>query len=522
MKKNKGKLAVVYVFSLLVLSLTYSCKKEVLNFTTEEQFVSIAEFISSDTTRFSVFYKMMKEGRLTDALSSYNPNGNSYTLFLPTDSAFDSYIKQNKNYYNVDQLLADNAFIRVLVRYHVVNREFRTNDFPFGALPDTTLSGDNLTIGFSNDLDTTIYKVNNVAPVIRQNIEASNGYIHIISKVLEPIVYSSYDLLKLNPDYSIFTAALDTTRINDKMGIYTTNGSNRKNIYTLLVEPDSIYNKSGIYSIDDLISLIKPENSNFSREDNGLYQFVAYHILDGSYFLDNFENSKNYNTWASLPLRIDAGFIIKINQGVANFDTIITGTDTSVINYIEPVYDESNILSKNGPIHVISEIMNLYKPNRAQAIFQFYEEPLINNVRSVPNTYLFTLDNFTVLSWEGVKEISYIKSSSTAEKSSNLDYIQINGDFVISYIIPKLLPGKYSVRLRTNAFNQQNAIIQIFIDNHQIGGNLNLTSGATSDNPYKEFVLGEYEFTTYASHIVRIQSLIPGNFIWDYIRFIPV
>ncbi|MCX6327840.1 MAG: fasciclin domain-containing protein [Bacteroidia bacterium] len=524
MNEVKAKIVGLCIFSFLVLCLSYSCKKEVNNFRTEEQFVSIAKYISSDTTKFNIFFKMIKEGKLLDALSSYNPNGKSYTLFLPTDSAFYAYIKQNNNYSNITQLLTDNDFINVLVRYHVVNSEFRTNDFPFGALPDTTLSGDKLTIGFSNDLDTTIYKVNNVAPIINANIEASNGYIHIISKVLEPIVFSSYDLMKFNPDYSIITKALDTTGLKDKMGFYTTNdnGNIIKNIYTMLVEPDSIYHKSGIYSIEDLISHVKPINGNYSSEDNSLYQFTAYHILDGSYFLDNFENSVNYNTWASLPVRVDASFIIKINQGVANFGTIISGEDTSIINYIEPNYNESNILSKNGPIHIISEVMNLYKPARSERIYEFYEEPLIYNVKNVVNTYQFTMNKFTALTWQGVNEIKYIKSSSNAEMSTNKDYIQINGDFSISYNISKLLPGRYSVKLMANAFSQQNAIIQIFIDDHRVGGNVNLTSGGSSKNPYYEFVLGEYEFSTYTTHIIRIQSLIPGNFIWDYIKFTPV
>ena len=51
-----------------------------------------------------------------------------------------------------------------------------SNDFPFGALPAYTLSDDFLTVSFVIETDTSYYKINNQAPVIKPNIELSNGY----------------------------------------------------------------------------------------------------------------------------------------------------------------------------------------------------------------------------------------------------------------------------------------------------------------------------------------------------------
>ena len=126
----------------------------------------------------------MELGNLLTTLCGYNPYGEGYTLFLPTNEAVDHFIDQGNSYKSFDELLEDTIFLQELSRYHVVNRKIHTNDFPFGALNDTTLSGDWLTIGFFTDGDNALIKVNNTVPIIRANLDLVNGYIHVISSVL--------------------------------------------------------------------------------------------------------------------------------------------------------------------------------------------------------------------------------------------------------------------------------------------------------------------------------------------------
>ena len=83
------------------------------------------------------------------------------------------------------------------------------------------------------------------------------------------------------------------------------------------------------------------------------------------------------------------------------------------------------------------------------------------------------------------------------------------------------MPGKYQVELRVDAYNSNNATIRVWVDGKRIGGNLNLTSGGTSSNPYEEYIIGIAEFTSYEEHLLEINSLIPGIMRLDYVRFIP-
>ncbi|MEX0980570.1 MAG: fasciclin domain-containing protein [Bacteroidales bacterium] len=490
----------------------------------EIEYKTISEYINSKGDTFNLFRSLINAGELESTLAAYNPFGNGYTLFLPSNTAVNQFIEDNHTYGNFQDLLNDQEYVRTLVRYHVANLALNANDFPLGSLPDTTLSGDLLTIGFSGDLGSLVQVVNNYATVIDPNIYLINGYIHIIDEVLEPVTDNSYEWLKNNADFSIITQALEATELSDTFNIVSGKNISSGSSNTLLVESDDVFRERSIFSIDDLINRYSPDNQEYTSSENGLYQFVAYHILEGRYFLNNFEGENtNYNTYTNLPVSVNAtGVDIKINSGVEIFDTIIIGTDTSFIDFISLKYDKSNVLTTNGAIHLIDRVMELYKPRARQRVFQFYEEPLIDLVSQSPNTYEFNdPDKFEVIGWEGVDFIQYVKSLSDLEGVTNNDYIEIEGDFSIIYDLPKILPGNYMLSLRANVGSPDNAFIQIFLDGKAIGGNIDLTSSPGSGSFYT-YDIGQLSFINHEKHQLRIQTLIPGRLQWDAVIIQPI
>lgn len=526
------------ILTLLLIPLIFSsCDKTDDNqIYYDEDLISISAYLEDNKDNYSSFYKIVQEGRLSDPLSAYNPFGNGFTLFLPTDAAFESYIEQSPKYESFEELMEDTDFVRLLGRYHLVNIQMESNEFPYGALPDTTMSGDFLTIGFSTDLDSTVYKVNNLAPIISGNLEMTNGYVHVISQVLQPVNYSGYQWLKDNPDYSILAQALDITGLKDTLGIYrtTTSGQVVPNKYTILSEHDSIFQREGISDIDDLVVRYATPGLELTDPNNALYQFAAYHIMEGSYFLADLEKNGNYNTMANSPLGLLTGLEIKLNTGVDTFRLEIDEyQDTTYINYISIYYQESNILTKNGAVHFITEVLEYYTPGVATRTFQFYEEPEINAVRNTPGSYFFNKqeqDELEVISWIGPDFLLYYKSSSTSEPASNKDYLELEGNFKFDYTIPKILPGKYTVYIRAHGYNQNNehATILVYLDDKRMGGSYNLNSGGQSaSNPYSiqnngnGYKVGSIEFTKYSEHLVTIETLIPGLMLWDWVRFVP-
>lgn len=514
----------VIIISFIVCLFTfYSCDdKEVeANFEDVEQ-LTIYDYIVENEEEYSSFLKILEKGGIAKTLSAYNPDGIGYTLFLPNDDAINTFIQENDQFNSLDEMLNNTEYSKAFCKYHVVNLGIHSNDFPFGALPEYTLSYDYLTVSFVIETDTSYYKINNQAPVSRPNIELSNGYIHIIDKALIPITQTTYNWLNNNSGYSIFKAAVDLTGYKEIIDLNVKNEEEDARPFTLMIEHDSIFQKQKINSINDLITQISPINDNYADSDNPLNNFVGYHLLTENRFLDDFVGvASNFSTFSDIPVNINGtGLDILINKGKEVFDTIINGPDTTLIDYIRFNYDASNVLTQSGSIHFIDRILKQQQPSKAIQTFEFYEEQLFDEFREELGSYVIEDSSaLEVIEYSGA-DLFFVQESEESTAWSD-DYLQIDGDFKISYQIPKIVQGRYTVILRADAFSQANALIQVFIDGKNVGGLIDLSSGGTANSPFASIELGDIDFLRYENHLVEIRSLIPGRFLWDVIRFEP-
>ncbi len=515
--------AIITILLILVV-FSQSCQKKdvVASFEDMDQ-LTIYNYIVNNKDEYSSFLRILEVAGIDKTLSAYNPDADGYTLFLPSNKAIDEFISENDQFSSLQAMLNDKAYTTALAKYHVVNMSIISDNFPFGALPALTLSEDQLTVGFVNEPDTSYYNINNQAPVIKPNIEVSNGIIHLISKVLTPITYTSYNWLYNHSDYSIFKAAVDATGFDKTLDLNSKNPDSTANAFTLMMEPDSIFRKNGINNLDDLIAEVSPNNQNYKDPSNPLYNFVGYHLLSGVYYLDNFVNrATNYATYSDIPLNINGnGVDIKINKGKQTFDTIINKGDTTLVDYILFLYDESNINTQSGVIHFINRVMTQQQPSRATQTYEFGDEPVFQKYSQTPSSYLIEDSSSLVNIHYSGTDLFYVKEAEGSTNAWSTDYILMDGDFKISYTIPEIVQGNYTVNLNADAFNNSNAVVEVFIDGTKIGGLIDLTSGGNADSPFQEIELGDVNFIKYVKHTVEIQSLIPGRFLWDYISFEP-
>jgi uncharacterized surface protein with fasciclin (FAS1) repeats len=497
--------------------LFFTCKEEELyiSYYPEQKF-TVNSYIEANLDSFANYYKLLQAGDLTGALSAYNPYGNNFTLFLPTDRAFEKFFNDHPDYRNIDDLIADKEYAAILTKYHIVNSAFQTSDFPFGALPDTTATGNQLIIAIDSLSISPV--INGEAFIIKPDIEVLNGFIHVIDKVLVPITFQIAQWVEQRQDrFSIFYDALEVTGLD---GLLANDGR-----FTLLLESNQVYHKRGIHSVEDLKELYSPLNSDYTSDDNGLYRFVAYHILDDIYYLDDFEGSNfNYNTYSIFPVKVDGlGLNIRINQGVGILDTLINGIDTTFINYLGFQYDQSNNQANNGSIHLIDQVMELYLPGRTIVNNRFHDEPAIRRIRNEPVVKDFTAnDNLEFISWTGPEILSYVKTAENISGVWNDDYIRIAGNFTLRYEIPRLLPGRYNFFVAAHANNIENAMITIRLNGNPVGGNIDLSTGGTSNVPFYRFPIGTVELTEYKTHTIEVRTIIPGRFLCDMFVFEPI
>ncbi len=148
------------------------------------------------------------------------------------------------------------------------------------------------------------------------NIEVSNGYVHLIKSALIPISRTTYEWLEQRDDFSIFTDAVEATGLSAILDVNIKEDEEAEAV-TLLLEDNHIFAGRDIYSFEDLAAWISPGEDNYTDPANPLYGFVAYHILEGSSFLDDFaETASNYTTYSEVPVLINGlGLDITINNG---------------------------------------------------------------------------------------------------------------------------------------------------------------------------------------------------------------
>jgi uncharacterized surface protein with fasciclin (FAS1) repeats len=508
---------------IVLLGLLSSCQDTPVEAGFEDMIDFTIYDYMADSAAFSSFLAICEAGGIARTLSAYNPENLKYTLFLPDNEAVDRFIEESDRFSSLQELLSDAAYASSLSRYHVVDIDINADDFPFGALPEYTLSGDILTVSFVVEEDTSYYLINNQAPVVLPNVEASNGWVHVISEMLKPVVSTTYDWLSLNGGYSIFLEAADATGFSELLDLNIKDENETRRPFTLFVEHDSVYNRRGITSFEDLAARISPEDENYTSLTNPLYNFVGYHLLTDIHFMDDFaEDNTNYTTYSDIPLNVNGmGLDILINKGKMVFDTLISGEDTTFVDYIGFYFDYCNVLTQSGAIHFIDQVMEQVRPSRQIQTFRFLEEPLFDEYREEPGEYLIEdEDALEYITWEGA-DLIYVKEADEDFPTWEQDYIALEGDFTVSYQIPNIVQGNYSVFIRANAYYALNALVEVYIDGKKLGGLIDLTSGGTSNYPFAKVELGTINFLKYEGHLVEVRSLIPGLFRWDNIRFEP-
>jgi uncharacterized surface protein with fasciclin (FAS1) repeats len=126
--------------------------------------------IAASSGSFETLVTALKTAGLADALSAEGP----FTVFAPTDEAFAKLPAGT-----IEALLADKEKLTAVLTYHVVAGKVMAKDV-MGMTSATTAQGKKVTFDTSNGV-----MVNN-AKVVKADIVASNGVIHVIDTVLIP------------------------------------------------------------------------------------------------------------------------------------------------------------------------------------------------------------------------------------------------------------------------------------------------------------------------------------------------
>jgi uncharacterized surface protein with fasciclin (FAS1) repeats len=121
--------------------------------------------------KFTTLTKLLKRAGLVSALKQPGP----YTVFAPTDAAFKKVPKKT-----LKALLANKAKLKAVLLYHVVSGKVTAADV-VKLRSAKTLNGKKVRIRVSGS---NVFV--NTAKVVKADVMATNGVIHVVNRVLIP------------------------------------------------------------------------------------------------------------------------------------------------------------------------------------------------------------------------------------------------------------------------------------------------------------------------------------------------
>ncbi len=214
-KRNlKSIITLIAVIGIGMFTLT-SCEKDDNN---DDNMVdtpkSIAAIASADP-QFSILVEALTKADLATTLSQ----AGTYTVFAPTNAAFTALFTQ-LGVSGIDQLSGD--ALRPILLYHVLGSKAVSTGLSSGYVSTLSPAVGGRFVSLKVDVASGV-KLNSATNVTSADIQASNGVIHVIDKVLLPPTVA--DLAVANSSFTTLVSALSgaglVPALSDPAGTFT-------------------------------------------------------------------------------------------------------------------------------------------------------------------------------------------------------------------------------------------------------------------------------------------------------------
>ena len=214
---------------------------------------TIVQIAASDPN-FSTLVAALSKPELSDLLAAASDPTQDLTVFAPTNAAFDATLAALDKE-SIDDIPVE--LLKEIVSYHILGTAVFSNQLTDGAVVETLLPGESVTVDLSDGV-----KINdsNVGPA---DIQAVNGVIHAVDGVLLPsFVVTSLGTVAeevlFNPNFTILASAL--RRVDLLETVATTDN------ITVFAPDNAAFVAAGITSLDDF-------------DDATLTAVLTYHVL---------------------------------------------------------------------------------------------------------------------------------------------------------------------------------------------------------------------------------------------------
>ena len=257
-----------------------------------------------------------------------NLSTGSLTVFAPTNAAFTALLSELG--VTKEALLANKPLLTAVLSYHVLSSRVARADVPVGKAI-TPLAGGFFKIEATGGLKVTDGR-NRVSNITATDIQASNGVVHLLDRVLLPADKDIVATASALPDFSILVEAVAAA------GLVTT--LQGQGPFTVFAPTNAAFDALPAGTVD---TLLKPENKE------KLTAILTYHVVAGK--------------WDAAAL----GKMIKDGKGKALVKTVNGGVLVAKTNGNKVMLTDENgsvatvtiadVYQANGVIHVIDKVL---------------------------------------------------------------------------------------------------------------------------------------------------------------------
>lgn len=305
LKTMKTKLNFIPVMLIMAVVFFTSCNNEdEMMEMTEKNIVEVA----ADAGQFNILLQAATKAGLAEYLSTEN----GITVFAPTDAAFEMLLG-DLGLTSLDDIPV--ADLTNILLYHVIGSKAMSTDLSSGYFPTLSESNGN-SISMYINVDNGV-SINKNVKVTSADIEASNGVIHVVDKVILPpsVVNIALD----NDNFSILVQAVVKAGLVDAL--------NAAGPFTVFAPTNDAFNalfvQLGISGVNDLTS-------------DQLIPILTYHVVLGNVLSTSLENGEVGTLSEGKKLTINLSSGVKIN-------------DSEVV--------VADIQGSNGVVHVINKVL---------------------------------------------------------------------------------------------------------------------------------------------------------------------
>jgi uncharacterized surface protein with fasciclin (FAS1) repeats len=488
----------------------------------------------SDQSEYSEWVSILKYANMFNAL---NQADQDFTAFVPNNEAVTAFY-QKKGVASIEELGAEYA--KSLVLFHTVLDTISVDDF-INSTSITNLSKDQLSI----QIDSTTAGeaiLNGEARVTQMAFSVSNGVIYFLADVMTPLVETVYERVAQNESYSIMREALDATGWADSLNTLADTTyldgvqSVSKRYYTFLAVTNASFAQEGIQNLSDLKTTLGA-GENVQDSANALFQYVAYHILQSNYSLENLTSFNGADTSSIWDTAADNQVMMVTLDSLSQEKFFLNQLGTPA-NF---VVESSDVLAKNGFLHEISGYLPIWEPQQATVLWDLTDYGDVRNlvpteiyqpaapVSSEDNLNIFDAASYVAeVSASGVSNrtynyLAYVTCKTNLRDANYFDRLVINLGYLghVTMRTPTLVKGKYRVDLKfvylsDHAFMRtmsdgNGGLMKISFDgDHVANVSPYTTVTRTLAGVYDATLYDEIEFETTAKHDFKIIIMDPA------------